>query len=63
MTSEKVIRNLRIASAYALCRKAGHDPEANVDGMPLWKSYLPHVDKELDEHPTQHTTLPGSEKD
>ncbi len=62
MTSEKVNRNLRIASAYALCRKAGHDPEANVDGMPLWKSYLPQVDKVLDEYPTRHTDLPASGK-
>lgn len=62
MTSKTTQYRIRVASAYALCRKDGHDPEVHVDGTPLWETYLPQVDKVLDESLPQSEVLNISRK-
>jgi hypothetical protein len=35
-------------AARALCRHAGFDPDAEIDGHRMWKSYLPAAEAVLE---------------
>lgn len=41
------IRPDRERAARALCKMDGHTPDINLDGEPMWKSYLRQVDMVL----------------
>lgn len=45
MPSQQKLHNMRISAACALCRKDGLDPYEEVNGTPLWTSYLSQVDQ------------------
>ncbi|MFT4148659.1 MAG: hypothetical protein QM656_00560 [Paracoccaceae bacterium] len=43
----RYVKPPRERAARALCNLDGNPPDANFEGVPMWKSYVPQVDAVL----------------